>query len=84
MLNHEFYDWSEEATAPLTPEKSKQSATIAQHIEEFLSAGGEIQKVPYDPIPEMVDMATGSLKPNYPTDEGMTSAKPTEGRGDYL
>lgn len=78
MLNKDFYDWSEEAIAPLTPAKSKQSETIAKQVEEFLAAGGEIEKVAYDPIPEMVDMALGSMKPNYPTDEGMTTAKPTE------
>jgi len=73
-----FYDWSDEAIAPLTPAKTKQSAEIAAQVEEFLAKGGEIEKVPYDPIPEMVGAATGSLKRNWPTLEGMTAATPTE------
>lgn len=79
MLNHEFYDWSEEVIAPLTPAKIKQSEEIARLTEEFLASGGEIEKVLYDPIPELVDMAVNSLKPHYPTMDGLTAPKPTEG-----
>lgn len=73
-----FYDWSDEAVAPLTPAKTKQSEGIAEQVEAFLAAGGEIEKVPYDPIPEMVGAVGGSLKRNWPTLEGMTASTPTD------
>jgi len=73
-----FYDWSDEAIAPLNPPKDKLAESIAADVQAFLDAGGEIEKVPYDPIPEMVGAATGSLKRNWPTLEGMTAATPTE------
>ncbi len=73
-----FFDWSDEAIAPMTPAKTKQAEEIARQVEEFLAAGGEIEKVPYDPIPEMVGAASGSLKRSWPTLEGMTKATPTE------
>ena len=73
-----FYDFSDEAIAPLAPAKAKQSETIAGQIEAFLAAGGEIEKVPYDPIPEMVGAVSGSLKRHWPLEEGMTAATPTE------
>lgn len=73
-----FYDWSDEAIAPLNPPKTKQAEEISRLTEEFLAAGGEIEKVPYDPIPELVGMALGSLKSYWPNEEGMTAATPTE------
>ena len=73
-----FFDWSDEAIAPATPAKTKQAEEIAEQIEAFLAAGGEIEHLPYDPIPELVGAATGSLKSNWPTLEGMTAATPTE------
>lgn len=73
----EFYDWSDDAIAPWTPSKDKRREELAVLVDEFLAAGGEIEKVPYNPIPEMVG-AVGTLKRTYPTEEGMTRATPTE------
>lgn len=74
-MNDDFYDWTDDAIAPLTPAKAKQAEEIRKQVEDYLDAGGHIEWLPYDPIPEMVDMALGSLKPNYPTYEGMTAAR---------
>ena len=72
-----FYAWSDEAVAPVGPPKTAQAERIAAEVEEFLAAGGVIQKVPYNPIPEMIG-AVSTIKSKYPTEEGMTKATPTE------
>ena len=73
----DFYDWSDEAVAPLTPAKTAQSERLAVEVAEFVAAGGVIQKVPYNPIPEMIG-SCATLKRKWPNDEGMTKATPTE------
>lgn len=73
----DFYDWSDEAVAPLTPAKTAQSERLAAEVAEFVAAGGVIQKVPYNPIPEMIG-AVSTIKRQYPSAEGMTKAFPTE------
>lgn len=78
MGNEQFYDWSDDAIAPLRPPKTKQREALAEEVEEFLAAGGVIEKVPYNPIPELVDMATGCLKRRYPKDEGLTAPLPSD------
>ena len=72
-----FYDWSDEAIAPLTPAKTKQSAEIAAQVEEFLAKGGEIETVPYNPIPEMIG-AIETTRRRFTNTEGVTPATPTE------
>ena len=72
-----FYDWSDEAVAPLGPPKTEQAERIAAEVAEFLAAGGVMQKVADNPIPEMVG-AVSTIKSKYPTEEGMTKATPTE------
>lgn len=73
----EFYDWSDEAVAPWTPSKDKQREELAALVDEFLAFGGAIEKVAYDPIPEMIG-GVATLKRKWPTEEGMTKATPTE------
>lgn len=73
----DFYDWSDEAVAPIGPAKTVQAERLALEVQEFLDAGGVIEKVPYDPIPEMVG-GCATLKRKWPNDEGMTKATPTE------
>ena len=72
-----FYDWSDEAVAPMNPPKDKLADSIAEDVQAFLDAGGEIEKVPYDPIPEMVG-GVDTMKRKWPTEEGMTKPTPTE------
>ena len=78
MNNEQFFDWSDDLIAPPIKDKSALRAEIARQTEEFLANGGVIQKIPYDPIPEMVGAVGGSLKQHWPTEEGLTAALPTE------
>ena len=72
-----FYDWSDAAIAPLNPPKTKQAEEVARLTEEFLAAGGEIEKVPYNPIPEMIG-AVETTRRRFTNTEGVTPAAPTE------
>jgi hypothetical protein len=72
-----FFDWSDEAVAPLNPPRDKLAESIAADVQAFLDAGGEIEKVPYDPIPEMVG-GVATIKRKWPAEEGVTRATPTE------
>lgn len=68
-----FFDWSDDAIAPLKPAKTKQSETLAAEVERFLAGGGTIEQVPYNPIPEMIG-AIWTTKEIHPNEEGMTRA----------
>jgi len=72
-----FFDWSDDAIAPLKPAKTAQSAALADEVKEYLDAGGHLEWVPYNPIPEMVG-AVSTMKRKWPTEEGATKATPTE------
>ena len=72
-----FYDWSDEAVASVGPPKTEQAERLAAEVKEYLDAGGHLEWVPYNPIPEMIG-AVSTIKSKYPTEEGMTKATPTE------
>lgn len=72
-----FFDWSDDAIAPLKPAKTAQSAALAAEVAEFLAGGGSIEEAPYNPIPEMVG-AVSTMRRKWPTEEGATKPTPTE------